>query len=422
MLLVGGCASLGSGAGDAPPVGSRDASRPTPSASPSATEAPVDPDTPTSWGPTVGELAAAQELVATWSPERLAGQVIVGRFHGTDPSIPARMVKDLQLAGVSVTAANVADRAQVLAMTSAITKAAAANGRDFPPVIGVDQEGGYVSHLRGVATEFPSFASSGLAIQADARLGRRVTRAAARTTGLELRDLGFTWIFAPVADVTIGDADPAIGPRSPSMDTRTAAQAVGAAVKGYDDAGIVSTLKHFPGHGTATTDSHDSLPAVGSTVADLTTRDFPPFVSGITKQAPAVMMGHLNLTSVAPGVPSSMSPTIYSLLRDDLGFEGVTITDSLGMGALAGRPKPALEALRAGADLLLMPVDTAATHQVIVDALESGEISRERVEEAAARVVAVQMWQARVAAQRPVPVDVVEKAQAASADLESAAY
>ena len=91
------------------------------------------------------------------------------------------------------------------------------------------------------------------------------------------------------------------------------------------------------------------------------------------------------------------------------------------MGAVGGRPTPALQALQAGADLLLMPVDTATTHTIVADAIDSGEVSRSRVEEAAARVVAVQLWQARVAVQRPVPADVVERARAASADLESAA-
>jgi len=332
------------------------------------------------------------------------------------------MVRELHLAGVSVTGDNVLDHDQVVTMTGAIADAAAADGRDFPPVIGVDQEGGYVSHLRGVATDFPHFQSAGLAIQADPRVGRRVTRAAALTTGLELRDLGFTWVFAPVADVTVGAADPTIGARSPSMDPTVAARAVGAAIRGYDDAGIVSTVKHFPGHGTATADSHDTLPLVDSTLAEIESHDLPPFDSAIRQAAPAVMLSHLDLTSIAPGVPASMAPAVYDLLRDDLGFEGVTITDSLGMGAVAGRPKPALQALEAGADLLLMPVDTAVTHQVVVDALKSGEIARERVEEAAARVVALQVWQARIAAQRPVPPDVVEQARAASADLESAAY
>lgn len=426
VLLVSGCAGLGSTPDDAAPG----TSTPSTSASTTASGEPAtpeaeeteDPDTPTSWGPTVGEVEEARELVATWTPEQLAGGVIVGRFHGTDPDEPARMVRDLHLAGVSVTGANVVDQQQVLDMTAAVSRAAREDGRDFPPVIGVDQEGGYVSHLRGIATEFPHFASAGLAIAADPRLGRRVTRAAALTTGLELRGLGFTWVFAPVADVTIGAADPTIGARSPSMDPALAAQAVGAAVKGYDDAGVVSTVKHFPGHGGATSDSHDTLPVLDATVEELLAHDLPPFESAIRQQAPAVMLSHLDLTDIAPGVPASMAPEVYDLLRDDLGFEGVAITDSLGMGAVGGRPTPALQALQAGADLLLMPVDNATTHQIVVDAIDSGLVSRARVEEAAARVVALQMWQARIAAQRPVPADVVDRARAASADLESAAY
>ncbi len=427
VLLVSGCTSLGSDPDGGAPATSTTSSSTAPSESPSpeassTTETPEDPDTPSSWGPTRGEIEHARDLVSTWTPEQLAGQVIIGRFHGTDPAEPAQMVRDLHLAGVSVTADNVVDADQVRAMTAAIATAAQDDGRAFPPVIGVDQEGGYVSHLRGIATDFPHFASAGLAIDADPRLGRRVTRQAALTTGLELRGLGFTWIFAPVADVTIGAADPTIGDRSPSEDPALAAQAIGAAIKGYDDAGIVSTVKHFPGHGTATSDSHDTLPVVDSTLAEIEAHDLPPFVSAIKHHAPAVMISHLDLTSIAPDVPASMAPEVYALLRDDLGFEGVTITDSLGMGAVGGRPTPALQALEAGADLLLMPVDTATTHQIVVDAINSGAISRERVEEAAARVVAMQMWQARLAAQRPVPLDVVERAQAASADLLSAAY
>ena len=428
VLLVSGCASLGSDPDDtAPGTSSNASSSPSEtSGDPAATETPSepeeDPETLSSWGPTLGEIEEAAELVEGWTPEQLAGQVIVGRFHGTDPEEPAALVRDLHLAGVSVTTDNIVDAGQVRAMTAAISEAAARDGRDFPPVIGVDQEGGYVSHLRGIATEFPHFQSAGLAIAADPRLGRRVTRAAALTTGLELRGLGFTWVFAPVADVTIGAADPTIGARSPSDDPSVAAQAIGAAIKGYDDAGIVSTVKHFPGHGTATSDSHDTLPVVDSTLAEIEAHDLPPFESAIAHQAPAVMLSHLDLTAIAPDVPASMAPEVYALLRDDLGFEGVTITDSLGMGAVGGRPTPALQALRAGADLLLMPVDTAATHRIVVDAMSSGDISRERVEEAAARVVALQMWQARIAAERPVPGDVVARAQAASADLLSAAY
>ncbi|GAA2099756.1 glycoside hydrolase family 3 N-terminal domain-containing protein [Nocardioides furvisabuli] len=426
VLLVSGCAVLSPTSDEAAPATSAPSSSApagsTSSGAESGAEETEDPDAPTSWGPTVGELDAARELVSTWTPEQLAGGVIVGRFHGTDPAEPAQMVRDLHLAGVSVTGANVADLDQVQAMTAGIAQAAADDGRDFPPVIGVDQEGGYVSHLRGIATEFPHFASAGQAISADPEEGRRATRVAALTTALELRGLGFTWVFAPVADVTIGAADPTIGARSPSTDPEVAADAVASAIKGYDAAGIVSTVKHFPGHGTATSDSHDTLPVVDSPLGEIEAHDLPPFEAAIDEAAPAVMLSHLDLTAIAPGVPASMAPEVYDLLRDDLGFEGVAITDSLGMGAVGGRPTPALQALKAGADLLLMPVETATTHQIVTDAIIAGDVSRERVEEAAARVVALQVWQARVAAQRPVPADVVERARAASADLLSAAY
>lgn len=390
----------------------------------SAQEAPAeaDPDQPLSWGPTAGELAEARELVSGWTSEQLAGQVIVGRFHGTDPAEAARLVRDLHLAGVSVTSENVTDETQVRAMTRAIGRAAAADGRTFPAVIGVDQEGGVVSHLRGIATEFPSFATAGQAVTARGPAGRAAVRRAAYTTGLELRDLGFTWVFTPVADVTIGAADPTIGSRSASSDPATAAAATVAAVGGFDDAGVVSTTKHFPGHGSVTADSHETLPVLGATLAELRKRDLVPFSDAVDAGAPAVMVGHLDVTALAPGVPSTLAPEIYALLRDDLGFEGVTLTDSLGMGAVAGLPTPAVRALNAGADLLLMPADTRHTHGVVTAAIESGDVSRERAEEAAAQVIALQLWQQRTAGEVPVPADVTERAAAAAAALSAAAY
>lgn len=382
----------------------------------------VAPETPLGWGPTAGEWAQAQDLVSGWTPEQLAGQVIVGRFHGTDPEVPAELVRDLHLGGVSVTTGNIADEEQVRALAAAVAQAAADDGRTFPPVIGVDQEGGYVSHLRGIATEFPHFKSAGLAIEADPERGRAATRDAAETTGLELRDLGFTWVFAPVADVTIGSADPTIGARSPSTDPEIAAQAVEAAVTGYNAAGVVSTTKHFPGHGSATADSHDELPEVSATVDDLMRSDLLPFGAAVEAGAPAVMMAHLDMTSIAPGMPSSLAPEVYDLMRTDIGFQGVAVTDSLGMGGVLGGPKPAVRALAAGADVLLMPVDTRVAHGLVTEAIVSGEVPRERAEEAAARVVAVQLWQQRVASTTPVPEDVRERAAAASAELLAAAY
>ena len=391
-------------------------------ASSGSTSAEAAPDQPLAWGPTEGELAEARELVSGWSAEQLAGQVIVGRFHGNDPAEAGRLVRDLHLAGLSVTSENVTDEAQVRSVTREVADAVAADGRTFPALIGVDQEGGVVSHLRGVATEFPSFATAGAAIAANGREGREVVRRAAYTTALELRDLGFTWVFAPVADVTIGAADPTIGSRSPSSDPATAAEATVAALTGFDEAGVVSTTKHFPGHGGVTADSHETLPVLDSSLAQLRSRDLVPFGGAVEAGAPAVMIGHLDVGAVAPGVPSSLAPETYALLRDELGFEGVAITDSLGMGAVAGLDRPAVAALKAGADLLLMPADTRGSHRTVTAAIDSGEVSRERAEEAAARVVALQLWQQRVADETPVPADVRDRAAASAAALSSAAY
>ncbi|WP_457205659.1 glycoside hydrolase family 3 N-terminal domain-containing protein [Nocardioides sp. P5_C9_2] len=420
VLLIGGCASTPE-SGEAPEP-SRTSSSTAAQADPSAPAETTDPDTTLSWGPTVGELEAAQALVAGWTPEQLAGQVIVGRYLGTDPAEVATMVREHHLAGVSVTNGNVVDEAQVRATTAAVSEAVAEDGRDFPAIIGVDQEGGYVSHLRGIATEFPAFDAAGAAIAADGATGREVVRQAAYATGMEVRDLGFTWVFAPVADVTIGAADPTIGTRSASEDPAIAAKATATAVRGYDAAGVVSTVKHFPGHGAATSDSHDTLPVLDSSLAEIESHDLPPFEAAIASHAPAVMMSHLDLTAVAPGVPASLAPEVYDLLRDDLGFEGVTITDSLGMGAVAASWKPAVAALNAGADLLLMPVDTVETHRVLTQAIIDGDVTRERAEEAAARVVALQMWQGRTAGDTPVPDDVTSMAGEAAAALTSAAY
>ena len=121
-------------------------------------------------------------------------------------------------------------------------------------------------------------------------------------------------------------------------------------------------------------------------------------------------------------IPASLAPEVYDLLRDDLGFDGVAITDSLGMGAVAASWKPAVTALNAGADLLLMPVDTAETHRVLTRAIDQGDVTRERAEEAAARVVALQLWQERAAGATPVPGDVATLAGEAAAALSSAAY
>lgn len=381
--------------------------------------ASLDPAAPTGWGPTAGELAEARATVADWSDEQLAGQVIVGRWHGTDPEAAAELVRDLHLAGLSMQSENVVDAEQVRATNAAVAEAVADSGRAFPPVIGVDQEGGVVAHLAGIASEYPSWAHAGRALEGDPESAPALLREAATAQGLELRGLGFTWVWAPVADVSDG-SDPTIGSRSPSEDPRLAAQATTESVTGFNAAGIVSTTKHFPGHGGVDGDSHDELPRLGSTLRELRAHDLVPFAAAVEAQAPSVMMSHLDVTAVQPGVPATLAEQVYGLLEDEIGFEGVVVTDSLGMGAVMGQKRLAVRALLAGADLLLMPAEPRVAHAALVEALGSGDLPRERVEDAAATVVAMQLWQARVAASVVVPEDATARAEDAAEALDSA--
>ena len=146
--------------------------------------------------------------------------------------------------------------------------------------------------------------------------------------------------------------NPVIGDRSFGRDPARVAEQVVRFAQAHQGAGMIACVKHFPGHGGATADSHTTLPVLTETLAELEDRDLAPFATAVEAGAPSVMIGHLDVEAIAPGVPSSLAPETYAYLREELGFEGVAITDSLGMGAVAGTPALAVKALQAGADLL----------------------------------------------------------------------
>lgn len=420
LACSGGAPEPSSTSGSSNPPGS------TTSGSPSATPTAE----PLAWGPTEEELAKARALVGGWTPEQLAGGVLVPRYDGTDPQTPAALVRELNLAGVIVMGDNVVDADQVAATAAAVQQAAADDGRTWPAVVSVDQEGGVVARLKSpIATDFPTFMSAGAAIagaraRGEEAAGAAVVTEAASATALQLRSLGFTWVFAPDADVTAGPQDPTIGSRSPSDDPAIVSAAVTAAVGGYDAAGIVSVAKHYPGHGSVLADSHETLPVQPATLDELRAGDLLPFAAAAEAGVPAVMMSHIAADAFDPGVPASLSPKAYASLRADAGFEGLAVTDAQDMGAITaeyGIGGAAVTALQAGADVLLMPLDLRAAHTAVVTALGDGSLPRERVEDAAARVVAVQTWQARTAAAAPVPADATAGADAAARALSAAA-
>lgn len=328
------------------------------------------------WGPQQRDADAAAAAVAKMTLQEKAGQVLLPFYTGLDHEAQAAMVENVHLAGSMIMADNVPGTATGLVdvpalagVTRRLDPASRSGGRSWPGLIGVDQEGGAVSRVGAPLTRWPTPMSYGAA--------GSVPLAAEAGTGLaaELAPLGFTVDFAPAADVTMGPADPTIGARSMSADPRTAASLSAGFAKGMLAGGVLPTVKHFPGHGSVTTDSHKGLPVQNATLAQLQARDWKPFQSAVKAGAPMIMTGHIAARALEPGVPASLSKATYKALRG-LGFKGVAVTDGLNMGAVTGRypgGSAAPAALAAGADLLLMPADAAAAHAAVVRAVTDGK-------------------------------------------------
>ena len=351
----------------------------------------------TGWGPTADEIERARALVGRLSLRERAGQVIVARYAGT--SAPSSLVNGLHLGGVVAFTDNVRSADQVRSSNRALQRSARAAGRRFPVTVGIDQEGGLVERFTS-GTRFPAFMSAGAADRP------RLTRQASTASGAELAGLGFTTDYAPVADVTVGPADPVIGSRSAGSRPRTVAEHAVAAARGYQAAGVVPTLKHFPGHGSLTADSHRTLPVQRKSVGELERSDYLPFRAGVDAGLPSVMVGHIDVRAVDPGMPASLSRAVITgELRDRLGFDGLVVTDALDMAGVAARfssGQAAVRALAAGADVVLMPPSPRAARDGIVRAVEDGRLSSDRLVQAATRQVALLLHQ-RAAGTTPRP-------------------
>lgn len=378
----------------------------------------------TRWGPSVADWSRAGDLVSEMTVEQQAGQVIVATYPGLDP--PVEMIGELGLGGVILLGDNVPTGPRNAEALRTITdRLQQANDRPYPLIIAVDQEGGPVARVSPPATEMPPGMAHGAA--ADARL----SHAAAAASAAELADLGFTTVYAPVADVTTGPTDPTIGVRSPGSDPETVATVALAQVDGMLDGGIVPVLKHFPGHGSVPVDSHVDLPVQQAPRDVLDRRDLVPFAEAVAAGAPAVMVAHIDVAAVDPGVPATLSrPVVTDVLRGDLGFDGLVVTDSLGMAAITDRyttAESAVAALRAGADVLLMPPDPRVARDGVVEAVRTGVLDAGRLAQAAQRVIALQLHIEGLEATRRggssevTPKPALGSAQAASAELSAAA-
>ncbi|HVZ48145.1 MAG TPA: glycoside hydrolase family 3 N-terminal domain-containing protein [Gemmatimonadaceae bacterium] len=259
---------------------------------------------------------------------------------------------------------------------------------DLEPGLGRLEGGVFApsAYLGGSATILPS----AMAIGATGNPANAET--AGRITGEEARAIGIRLVFAPVVDVNNNPANPVINTRSFGEDPEAVARMSAAFVRGLQSTGVAATAKHFPGHGDTDTDSHLALPMIHSDRARLDAVELTPFRAAIGAGIAGVMTAHIALPAIShDSIPATLSPAIMTgLLRDTLGFRGLTVTDALtmqGIGKGYTTAQSAVLALKAGSDILLMPTNTAEAIDAVVAAVERGEVSRARVDSSVRRVL-----------------------------------
>jgi beta-N-acetylhexosaminidase len=304
------------------------------------------------------------------------------------------------LGGVCLYAQNITSPEQLRSLTGAIM------AENPYAIIAVDEEGGDVTRL---------FAATGAPFPGNAVLGRLddldVTRSTAATIGWSLRQAGCTVTFAPCVDVNSQSDNPVIGVRSFGSDAKRVARQASAWVAGLQSTGVAASAKHFPGHGDTTQDSHVSLPVVNCSLDELRRRELLPFAAAIEAGCRLIMTSHILLPEVDPSHPATMSRIVLrDLLREELGFSGVVVSDALDMAGASGSlgmAGAAVAALRAGCDLLCLGTDNtddqlAEIEQALTNAVVEGTLASARVSEAAGSVrgLAEDLEAARVEAGR----------------------
>ena len=311
------------------------------------------------------------------------------RLFGVDT--PAQAIAKYQPGGVIYYTTrnsddNIGDPAQVATLSNGLQTAALSQSASIPLQISVDQEGGaLVARFGAPATQMPGNMALGA--------GRSAADAqrSAEVIGTELAAVGVTQDYAPVSDVNINPNNPVIGIRSIGSDSGLVSELASAQVKGYHAGGISAVAKHFPGHGDTGVDSHFGLPEVTHTLEQIHQIDLPPFEADIAAGVDTIMTAHVVMPAIDPGAPATMSHKILTgLLRDQLGFDGLIVTDALDMaGATATYPPNVapVQAMLAGADQLLVPPQMDTAYGAVLAAVQSGQISGQRLDESVYRIL-----------------------------------
>jgi beta-N-acetylhexosaminidase len=315
--------------------------------------------------------------------ERAARVLIMGIPDVKDASqpLPTELMQ-LGVGGVLITGGNVDTRAQITRLTADL-KRAARNGL----VVSTDEEPGRVTsfgHIIGTTSSARRLAATGTT---------EAMRNLAREQATDLASMGITLDLAPVADLDAGPATGTIGDRSFSADPAVAARYAYAYSLGLQDKGIDPVIKHFPGRAKAQGDDHLGRIVSDESMAELRENDLKPFADLVAKGAPVVMMSNVDYTAIDPHTPASLSARAYSMLRE-MGFKGVAITDSIGMGAVNQRwdwSEAAVKAIASGADGVLSTDGKFARDMVhgLVVAVQEGHLSEARLNQAAGRMIAL---------------------------------
>lgn len=329
-------------------------------------------------------------MSADRSLERLANATLLVPFEAYTP--PRWLLDGLAdgFAGVCVFHNNIESPEQIAAVNARIGEAAQT------PLISLDEEGGDVTRIgQRAGSGYPGNAALGAVDDPE------LTRSVHRSLAAELHGLGFNLDLAPAVDVNTAADNPVIGTRSFGSDAALVARHSAAAVTGLQEGGVVACAKHFPGHGSTHQDSHEVLPVVDADARLLAERELLPFRAAIDAGVLSVLSAHIELPGLGIQGPATLSAQIMTdLLRGELGFSGMLVSDALDMAGVSqdiGVPEAAVRALAAGCDLLCLgrfayAEQVAAVRAAIVAAVREGRLSGERLEEAADRTGAVRDW------------------------------
>ncbi len=334
----------------------------------------------------VVERDLIKEKVEAMSLEEKIGQLVVVGIEGTTiDETAAGFIKDYNVGGVILFGRNVENTPQLLKLINSLKET---NASKIPLFIAVDEEGGRVSRLPSEFAKLPTAKRIGDGGKEEAAYSIGGVIAGA------LKAFGYNMDFAPVLDINSNPKNPVIGDRAFGSEAEIVSEMGAATMRGLTDKGIVAVVKHFPGHGDTAVDSHISLPVVNKTLEELRQLELIPFKAAIEEGVDSVMVAHIQYSKIDTDAPATLSSKILTeLLREEMGFEGVIITDDLTMGAIVGNydiGEAAITSINAGSDILLSChgyENSLRVLEAIKGAVEENRISTERLEESVYRIL-----------------------------------